>query len=216
MTERRLTEPMSRPIRLGVLISGGGTTLVNFLKYVTAGKLNAEIPLVIASTADCAGITRAREAGLNCEILARNEYSSVVEYSNAIFALCREHRVDLVTFAGFLCLLQIPDEFTDRVLNIHPSLIPAFCGKGFHGSRVHTAAIDRGVKVSGCTIHFADNQYDHGPIVLQHTVPVDPDDTPETLAKRVFAAECVAYPEAISLYASGRLWRTDDGRIIVR
>ncbi|MDA0832902.1 MAG: phosphoribosylglycinamide formyltransferase [Planctomycetota bacterium] len=207
---------MSRPIRLGVLISGGGTTLVNFLKYVTAGKLNAEIPLVIASTADCAGITRAREAGLNCEILARNEYSSVVEYSNAIFALCREHRVDLVTFAGFLCLLQIPDEFTDRVLNIHPSLIPAFCGKGFHGSRVHTAAIDRGVKVSGCTIHFADNQYDHGPIVLQHTVPVDPDDTPETLAKRVFAAECVAYPEAISLYASGRLWRTDDGRIIVR
>lgn len=215
MTERRVTEPFSRPLRLGVLISGGGTTLVNFLQQIAAGRLNAEIPLVIASAADCAGIARAREAHLPCEVLPRKEYPSPRAYSEKVFALCREHSVDLVTLAGFLCLLRIPDDFSDRVLNIHPSLIPAFCGKGFHGLNVHAAAIERGVKLSGCTVHFADNQYDHGPIVLQRSVPVDADDRPETLAKRVFAAECEAYPEAIRLYASGKLWRTDDGRIVV-
>ncbi|MEX0727410.1 MAG: phosphoribosylglycinamide formyltransferase [Planctomycetaceae bacterium] len=216
MTERRVTEPLFRPIRLGVLISGGGTTLVNFLQHIAAGTLSAEIPIVIASASDCAGIARAREAGLTCEVLPRKDYSGTAEYSDAVFALCRQHNVDLVTFAGFVCLLRIPEDFTDRVLNIHPALIPSFCGKGFHGVKVHAAAIERGVKISGCTVHFADNQYDHGPIVLQRAVPVEADDAPETLAKRVFAAECEAYPEAISLYAAGRLWRTADGRIVVR
>jgi phosphoribosylglycinamide formyltransferase-1 len=107
--------------------------------------------------------------------------------------------------AGFLQLLDIPPDFEHRVMNIHPALIPAFCGKGYHGAHVHRAVLEAGVKVSGCTVHFADNQYDHGPIILQQVVPVKDDDTPESLAARVFEAECTAYPEAIRLFAEGRL-----------
>lgn len=216
MTERRVSEPLLRPIRLGVLISGGGTTLVNFVDQIAAGRLDAEIPLVVASSPDCRGVARARDAGLKCEVVPRKQFASTKDFSEAVFNLCREHHVDLVTFAGFLSLLQIPHDFTDRMLNIHPALIPSFCGKGFYGLKVHAAAIERGVKVSGCTVHFADNEYDHGPIVLQRTVPVEPDDTPETLAKRVFAAECEAYPEAITHFAMGRLWRTEHGCVVVR
>jgi phosphoribosylglycinamide formyltransferase 1 len=110
-----------------------------------------------------------------------------------------------VCLAGFLQLVEIPPDFANRVLNIHPALIPAFSGKGFHGPAVHRAALEAGVKVSGCTVHFADNQYDHGPIISQRVVPVLDDDTPETLAARVFAEECEAYPEAITWFAEGRL-----------
>ena len=106
---------------------------------------------------------------------------------------------------GFLALLKIPADFSGRVINIHPSLIPAFCGHGFHGSRVHEAALARGAKVSGCTVHFVDDEYDHGPIIIQHVVPVLDEDTPTELAARVFTAECEALPEAIRLFASGRL-----------
>ena len=106
---------------------------------------------------------------------------------------------------GFLKHVLIPDDFMGRVMNIHPSLIPAFCGHGFYGRRVHQAVLDYGVKVSGCTVHFVDNQYDHGPIILQHVVPVLDDDTPEALAARVFVEECSAYPEAIQRFAQGRL-----------
>ena len=112
---------------------------------------------------------------------------------------------DLVCLAGFLQLVLIPDDFAGRVLNIHPSLIPAFCGKGYHGRAVHEAVLAAGVKITGCTVHFADNEYDRGPIVLQRTVPVLDDDTADTLAARVFAAECEAYPEAIGLFADRRL-----------
>jgi formyltetrahydrofolate-dependent phosphoribosylglycinamide formyltransferase len=196
---------LDRPIRLAVLISGGGTTLLNFLEQIEQGHLAAEIPLVIASRSDCGGIDRARQAGLRCEIVARKQFGSVDEFSQAVFGLCREARVDLVTLAGFLSLLQIPRDFDNRVVNIHPALIPAFCGKGFHGHKVHEAALTQGVKISGCTVHFADNQYDHGPIILQRCVDVRHDDTPDSLAARVFAAECEAYPEAVRLFASGRL-----------
>jgi folate-dependent phosphoribosylglycinamide formyltransferase PurN len=107
--------------------------------------------------------------------------------------------------AGFLKFLPIPDDFRNRVLNIHPALIPSFCGHGYYGRRVHEAVLASGVKVTGCTVHFADNEYDHGPIVLQRTVPVLDDDTPDTLAQRVFEQECEAYPEAIQLFAERRL-----------
>jgi len=212
--ERPIAEPLNRPIRLGVLISGGGTTLINFLKHIEDGKLNAEVPLVIASQANCKGVERARAAGLRCEIVSRKKYDSVEEFSSTIFDYCREAEVDLVTFAGFLSLVQIPEDFHLRMVNIHPSLIPAFCGKGFYGHHVHAAAIARGVKVSGCTVHFADNVYDHGPIILQKTVPVYGDDTADDLAARVFEQECAAYPEAIQLYAEGRL-TVIDRRVLV-
>lgn len=196
---------LDRPIRLGVLISGGGTTLVNFLKKIKAGELNAEIAVVIASREGVAGIERAREAGLPCEVIARKTFDSVENFSSAIFDRCRAAQVDLVTLAGFLSLIRIPPDFERRVLNIHPALIPAFCGQGFHGHHVHEAVLARGVKLSGCTVHFADNEYDHGPIIVQRAVPVLEGDTPDTLAARVFEAECDAYPEAIRLFAEGRL-----------
>ena len=117
----------------------------------------------------------------------------------------RAAKVDLVCLAGFLQLIEVPDDYAGRVMNIHPSLIPAFCGHGYYGHHVHEAVLAYGAKITGCTVHFADNQYDHGPIVLQRAVPVLDDDTPETLAARVFAAECEAYPEAIRLFGEGKL-----------
>ena len=202
---RPVSAPFARPIRLGVLISGGGTTLANFVDQIATGELLAEIPLVIASRADCGGIARARKAGLRCEVVERKALAGVSEFSQAVFALCREARVDLVTLAGFLSLIEIPADFEYRVMNIHPALIPAFCGAGFYGHKVHEAVLARGAKLSGCTIHFADNHYDHGPIIVQSAVDVLDDDTADSLAARVFAAECRAYPEAIRLYAQGRL-----------
>jgi formyltetrahydrofolate-dependent phosphoribosylglycinamide formyltransferase len=197
--------PLNRPLRLGVLISGGGSTLQNFLDLIAARELAAEVALVVASQARCKGIDRARRASLSCEIVERRPFASVAEYSQAIFDLCRRARVDLVTLAGFLSLLEVPDDFRFRVMNIHPALIPAFCGQGYYGHRVHEAVLERGAKVSGCTVHFADNHYDHGPIILQRCVAVHDDDDVGTLAKRVFAAECEAYAEAIRLFAAGRL-----------
>jgi formyltetrahydrofolate-dependent phosphoribosylglycinamide formyltransferase len=188
-----------------VLISGGGTTLTNFLEQIQSGKLRAEVALVVASRGDCGGVERARRVGLRCEVVERGSFTGAVSFSAAIFDLCREARVDLVTLAGFLALIEVPDDFAFRVMNIHPALIPAFCGKGFYGHRVHAAVLERGARVSGCTVHFADNHYDHGPIILQSAVEVLAGDTPETLAARVFRAECEAYPEAIRQYAAGRL-----------
>ena len=202
---RPVPTPLDRPIRLAVLISGGGTTLVNFLKQIGEGRLPATVPLVIASRADCGGIARAREAGIDCVVIERRAFPDVAEFSLAIFDRCRQADVDLVVLSGFLALIQVPDDFTYRVMNIHPALIPAFCGKGYYGHHVHEAVLARGAKVSGCTVHFADNVYDHGPIVLQRCVPVEDDDTPDALAARVFIAECEAYPEAVRLYAAGRI-----------
>ena len=209
---RPLTAPLDWPIRLAVLISGGGTTLTNLVAKMRSGALSAEIPLVIASRADCGGIPRATEAGLRCEVIQRKSFADVGEFSAAVFTLCREAQVDLVICGGFLSLLDIPPDFVGRVMNIHPALIPAFCGKGMYGHHVHEAVLARGAKVSGCTVHFVDNEYDHGPIILQRVIPVAENDTPEALAARVFAAECDALPAAIRLFASGRL-EIEDGRV---
>ena len=201
----RLPAITDRPIRLGVLISGGGRTMLNFTHQIQSGSLHAEIPLVIASKADCAGLGRAHNAGLTCEVLVRRDSDSVAMFSEAIFARMRELSVDLVALAGFLCLVKIPDDFEHRVLNIHPSLIPAFCGHGYYGSHVHKTAIERGVRVSGCTVHFADNEYDHGPIVVQRSVVIPDGTTADELADLVFEQEKLAYPEAIRKVVSGRL-----------
>lgn len=203
-----------RRLRVAVLISGGGTTLENFNTAIAAGRLHAEIPLVIASRRDCGGIAKAARAGIPCEVVVRKDYPNVAEFSDVIFGHCRRVGADVVALAGFLSLLRIPDDFLGRVMNIHPSLIPAFCGHGFHGHRVHEAALARGVRVSGCTVHFADNEYDHGPIIVQQTVPVLSDDTPDTLAARVFKAECEAYPEALELFREGRL-QIDGSRVLI-
>ena len=196
---------MHDPIRLAVLLSGGGTTLQNLLDRIVDDTLRAQIAVVVASKIEAFGLSRARQANLPAFVVERKACSSREDFSDRIFAHCRDAGIDLVCLAGFLQLLYIPDDFRNRVLNIHPALIPAFCGKGYHGLAVHRAALEMGVKVSGCTVHFADNEYDRGPIVSQRVVPVLDDDTPESLAARVFAAECEAYPQAIQWFAQGRL-----------
>ncbi|MBL8799882.1 MAG: phosphoribosylglycinamide formyltransferase [Planctomycetia bacterium] len=193
------------PIRLAVLISGSGTTLQNFIDRIADGSLQAEIGLVVSSKPSVFGLERAMLAGIPTAVIERRQCATVEEFSEKLFAQCRQVRAQLVCLAGFLHLIRVPEDFTHRVMNIHPALIPAFCGKGYYGHHVHEAALAQGVKVSGCTVHFADNEYDHGPIISQRTVLVLDDDTPEALAERVFRQECEAYPEAISLFAEGRL-----------
>ena len=210
---RPVPEPLNRPIRLGVLISGGGTTLQNFLDHIRAGTMTAEIPVVIASR-DCSGIAKAKAAGLRYEVVARPDFADTASFSRVIFDHLREARVDLAVLSGFLSLIEIPEDFRCRVLNIHPALVPAFSGRGFYGHHVHESALARGVKLSGCTVHFADNEYDHGPIIQQRSVPVLDDDTPDTLAARVFEAECELYPECIRLFAEGKL-EVRDRRVFI-
>jgi phosphoribosylglycinamide formyltransferase 1 len=192
-------------IRLAVFLSGNGTTLQNLLDRIADGRLKAQVVLVVSNHVDAFGLMRAENAGILTAAVDRKACTSVEEFSRRLFDPCREHRADLVCLAGFLQLIRIPEDYQGRVMNIHPALIPSFCGKGYYGHHVHQAALDYGVKVSGCTVHFCDNQYDHGPIILQRTVPVLDDDTAESLAARVFEQECEAYPEAIRLFAEGRL-----------
>jgi phosphoribosylglycinamide formyltransferase-1 len=192
------------PIRLAVCVSGNGTTLQNLIDRIDEGTLRAQIVQVIASQPGIGAIPRARRAGIPVEVVHRAGRSRA-DFSAAVFDPIRHASADLVIFGGYLCLVSIPTDYHGRVINIHPSLIPAFCGKGFHGPHVHRAVIDRGTRISGCTVHFVDDQYDSGPIILQRSVPVLDDDTPDQLAHRVFEAECDALPDAITLYASGRL-----------
>jgi phosphoribosylglycinamide formyltransferase-1 len=194
------------PIRLAVCASGGGTTLQNLIDRIAAGTLRASIVQVIASKPGIGAIARAEKAGIPARVVTRAG-KSLETFSRAVFDPIRREGADLVILGGFLVLVAIPDDYAGRVLNIHPSLIPAFCGQGYHGQAVHQAVIDSGVKLSGCTVHYADATYDTGPIILQRAVPVRDDDDAETLAARVFEAECIALPEAIALYASGRLRR---------
>ena len=198
------------PLRLGVLISGGGRTLLNVLDEINAGRLDAEVAVVIASK-NCSGIERCRNVGLDVKLV---EYASfrdasgrvdVEAYTAALLDVLDAAKVDLIAMMGFLSRWNIPSRYDGRVMNIHPALLPNFGGQGMFGHHVHEAVLAQGGKVSGCTVHFADNEYDTGPIVVQRTVPVFDTDTPDELAARVFEQECLAYPEAIRLFAAGRL-----------
>ena len=197
--------PEPSPLRLAVLISGSGRTLKNFIDLAGSGELPVDIRLVISSSQRAGGLRHADEAGIAAEVLERNSYSSDQDYGQAIFAACRAAEVDYVAMAGFLKLAPVPEDFLGRVINIHPSLIPAFCGKGMYGNRVHQAVLDYGAKVTGCTVHFVDNQYDEGPIIWQQPVPVFEDDTADTLADRVFDLEKEAYPHVLKLLAAGKI-----------
>ena len=194
------------PLRVAVLISGGGTTLRNLIERIGNGQLRrVQIAVVISSSPQARGREFARQAGIPTAVIRPNEFPSQEEFSTAVFERCRQAAAGLVVLGGFLKRLTIPADFTNRVTNIHPALIPAFCGAGFYGHRVHEAVLEYGAKLSGCTVHFVDNQYDHGPVILQKAVPVLEDDTPDTLAARVFQAECAAYPEAIQWIADSRV-----------
>lgn len=195
----------NRPLRLGVLISGGGTTLKNLIDKSAAGEINVEFAVVISSNSDAAGLRFARDAGIEWQAIEQRKSSSTQAYSDCIFNIARDRQVDLVVMAGFLKHVLIPSDFENRVMNIHPSLIPAYCGRGYYGHHVHEAVLKANEKITGCTVHFVDNEYDHGPIILQRQVEVQAQDTTETLAARVFSTECEAYPTAIRMYAAGQL-----------
>ncbi len=196
-----VSKPRHKPIRLAVLVSGGGTTLVNLAEKIQAGELDAELAVAICSNKSSYDKLTARGLGLPVHLVARKDHADTAAFSQAVFELIQDADVDLVCLAGFLCLLSIPDGFINRVINIHPALLPAFGGKGMFGHHVHEAVIKSGCKVTGCTVHYADQTYDTGQILVQRTCPVLEDDTPETLAARVFEQECLAYPEAIRLIA---------------
>ncbi len=205
---------IKRPVRLGVLISGGGTTLMNILEYINKGRLNAEVPVVISSRSTVAGVEKAKTAGLDVKIIRKKDFPDIDELSKRIEEELVAANVDLVAQGGWLCLWKIPARYLPRpsdgrgeyrVMNIHPALLPSFGGKGMWGHHVHGAVLAAGCKVSGCTVHFCINEYDKGPIIVQRPCDVKDNDTPETLAARVFEQECIAYPQAIKLFAEGKL-----------
>lgn len=194
-----------RTLRLGVLLSGGGSTMVNLQEYIQRGELSAQIVQVISSRPSAAGVQRAQERDLPVQVVARKQFDSASAFSAEIWNLLRSADVDLVCLAGFLSMIDIPDDYVGRVMNTHPALLPSFGGHGMWGHHVHEAVLAAGCKISGCTIHFADDEYDNGPIIIQRSCAVHEDDTPDTLAERVIAEERIAFPQAVQLYAEGRL-----------
>jgi len=200
----------TKPIRLGVLISGGGTTLMNILEYINNGRLNAEVAVVISSRSTVAGVEKAKTAGLEVKIIRKKDFPDIDEFSKRIEEELVAANVELVVQGGWLCLWKIPPRYENRVMNIHPALLPSFGGDGMWGHHVHEAVLAAGCKVSGCTVHFCTNEYDKGPIIVQRTCDVKDGDTPETLAARVFEQECIAYPQAIKLFAEGKLLVKND------
>lgn len=204
---------MSEDVALGVLISGGGRTLQNFLDLSAAGKLKARVVKVISSSHNAFGLERARRHGVPAAVVRRKDFPDLASFSRAITEQLQEAEVQLVAMAGFLQLYRIPSLYNNRIMNIHPALLPSFGGKGYYGERVHQAVLDYGCKVTGVTVHFADNTYDTGPIIVQKAVPVLDGDDAHSLAARVFQAELEAYPEAINLFGEERLRR--EGRRVV-
>ena len=188
-------------INLAVLLSGTGRTLQNFLDLIAKGQLDASVEVVISSNNTALGLQRARDAGIPTHVVRRRDFATVEAFSNAITKVLDGYDIDLVVGAGFTQLYKYPPQFEGRMLNVHPALLPEYGGQGMYGHHVHEAIIAAGEKESGCTVHLATHEYDKGPVVVQKRVPVLPDDTPDTLANRVFEAELEAYPEAIRIMA---------------
>jgi phosphoribosylglycinamide formyltransferase-1 len=191
--------------RIAVLLSGSGTSLENLLERIDEGSVPGEVCVVVASKANAFGLERARRREIPALAVSRKEHPEVGAFNDALHAALAPHEPELVLLLGFLSPFETRGRYDGRALNVHPALIPAFCGKGFYGHRVHEAVLAAGVKLSGATVHFVDSEYDHGPIALQEAVEVRDDDTPETLAARVQAAERRLVPEAVRLFAAGRL-----------
>lgn len=196
---------MTDNIRMAVLLSGSGRTLQNFLDLSAAGALDADVVKVIGSLPDAYGLTRAEKVNVPTAVVQRKDYDSKDAFSADITKELDACNPDLVAMAGFMCFYAIPERYKLRVMNIHPALLPAFGGQGFYGERVHRAVLEHGCKVTGCTVHFADNVYDHGPIIVQKPVKIQESNDEHALADRVFEKEKEAYPEAINLFARGRL-----------
>ena len=202
MTQSRQSD---RPLRVAVLLSGNGTSLENLCEQIDAGRVRAEVVVVISSQEKALGLERARRRGIPAVGVSRQKIPDLRAFNDAIHAELARHDVDLVALLGFLSLFELRGRYEGRAINTHPALIPAFSGQGFYGRRVHEAVLAAGVKLSGATVHFSNDEYDKGPIILQEAVPVLEHDTPETLAARVQACERRLVPEAIRLIAEGRV-----------
>lgn len=205
--------------KIAVLVSGGGTNLQALIDAQARGELgNGNIELVIASKPDVYALERAAKAGIEGKVLARKDYDSIAAYSKALADEMVAAGIDLVVLAGFLTIIdeQVYNAFPNRILNVHPALIPSFCGKGFYGLHVHEAALEKGVKVSGATVHIVTPECDAGPIVLQKAVEVKEGDTPETLQKRIMEeAEWKILPEAVRLFCDGRI-TVENNRVSIK
>ncbi|HIF96947.1 MAG TPA: phosphoribosylglycinamide formyltransferase [Myxococcales bacterium] len=192
-------------LRIAVLLSGNGTSLENLLEHIESGDVPGEVVVVISSKANAYGLERARRRGIPAIAIPRKEHADPDAFNDALHAALAPYEVELVALLGFLSLFQLRGRYEGRALNVHPALIPAFSGTGFYGQRVYEAVLAAGVKLTGATVHFTDDEYDHGPILLQESVPVEPGDTPNTLAARVTAIERRLVPQAIRLIAEGRV-----------
>ena len=205
-------------LKLAVLVSGGGTNLQAIIDAISAGKItNACISVVISNNANAYALERARAHGIEALCISPKDFESREAFNQAFLDKLNSYNVDLVVLAGFLVVLpeMMIKEYTNRIVNIHPSLIPSFCGKGFYGLKVHEGVLARGVKVTGATVHFVDEGTDTGPIILQKAVEVEQGDTPEGLQRRVMEqAEWVILPKAIDLIANGKV-SVEDGHVII-
>ena len=205
-------------LKLAVLVSGGGTNLQAIIDAISAGKItNACISVVISNNANAYALERARAHGIEALCISPKDFESREAFNQAFLDKLNSYNVDLVVLAGFLVVLpeMMIKEYTNRIVNIHPSLIPSFCGKGFYGLKVHEGVLARGVKVTGATVHFVDEGTDTGPIILQKAVEVEQGDTPEVLQRRVMEqAEWKILPKAIDLIANGKV-SVEDGHVII-
>ena len=209
---------MSNMKNIVVLVSGGGTNLQALIDSQNRNELgNGKITCVIASKADAYALERARNNGIKCRTLIRKDFPDISSYSEAMRDMLLEEKADLVVYAGFMTILneKVCDEFPNKMINVHPALIPSFCGKGFYGLHVHKAALEKGVKVSGATVHFVTAECDAGPIILQKAVEVMENDTPETLQKRIMEqAEWKILPKAVQLFCDDKI-TVINGRTII-
>lgn len=200
----------SRPLRIAVLLSGSGTSLENLFEHIDGG-LPAEIVCVVASKKSAFGLERAERRGVPAIAVPRREYADSAAFNDALHEALEPFTPDLVCLLGFLSIFELRGHYEGKTLNVHPALVPAFSGKGFYGHHVHEAVLEKGVKVTGATVHYASDEYDEGPILLQSTVEVRDDDTLDSLAARVQALERELVPKAIQLIAEGRV-TIEDGR----
>ena len=204
------------PINIAVMVSGHGrgSNLQAIMDACKEGRIDGRVAVVIGVKDDTPAMERARSQGILTVEVRPKEFATDEEYGDRLLAVLSEYQIDLICLAGYMRVLpsSVVRAYRWRIMNIHPALIPLFGGKGMYGEHVHQAALDYGVKVSGCTVHFVDEEYDTGPIILQKAVPVEEGDTPETLAARILVQEHIAYSEAIQLFAQARL--RVDGRVV--
>ncbi len=206
-------------LKLAVLVSGGGTNLQAIFDAIDSGKIqNAEVSVVISNNQNAYALARAKKHGVEAVCISPKDFADRAAFNQAFLKKLDSYQADLVVLAGFLVVLpqKMIQRYQNRIINIHPSLIPSFCGKGYYGLKVHEGALARGVKLTGATVHFVDEGTDTGPIILQKAVAVEPEDTPETLQRRVMEqAEWVILPQAINLIAAGRV-AVCDGRVQIK